>query len=1170
MRRPAPHNNAIHGALEREPVSTTSATPGSATASAASTDLVIRRINDRFVSIRNGSVFKVVFSPIRPGIKLFDTPPTVADSKPASANQPVSVIPASTSKPADVTPPGTSKPASTTTANTSKPADIAAPSTSQPVSAAPAVADKPVSVAPVTTSKPTDITPTSTTQPVSPTPAIADKPVSVAPARKPADIAPASTAKPAAVTPAAAAAAPTPDILPAEHDKIDGKDVLVYGYPKPYDQLDYSQGFAVSGYFGTCTEASVSNLLKIAGQDVSEADVVKRAIVNKWCDTTSSNPTLRGGAFRDQQQAMLKSYGVATEVFHGNDMEKLGQLVKEGKGVIMAVNAEQLWVADLPPIVRKLLNLDHVVNLTGVVYAADTGKVQGFYIADSGRGLVSDQARYLTAKELDAIGTTDDGYGAIYTVDPIKKAHVPDPGPGDPSKPLRDKEYGIKLIVYGDPKAYHNLDYDQPLVMAKYTETSGEIAVANIAALAGQSLSPKTVLQTAIEEKLCDTTKKDRDLGGGTTSENQVALLKKFGIAATLEQGFDANAVAQHIIEGKGVILRVNGGVLWSKTEPDHPGRSDYSVTVTGVAFSADTGEVAGFYLADPGFELSGARPRYIDIDHLRRATSVTGATTITTNDAIKPHSPPPGSISLDPAHAGAITGAAKPAGTASESPIALPNAQRYLEAFNAPAPFGDDDGPLKKLPGVAARKTLILDGTTKELTIGDDHLNGIGNALDNRITGNDRGNILDGMAGADTMIGGKGDDSYYVDNVGDKVTEKAGEGVDTVYATVNTTLSANVENLVLLDATKPQAAVVNGVQALVYGRPRSYQLDYTQGDAVKGYRGTCSETTIANIATMGDKPATEKDVVDKAIKEKWCDTLTPFDDYRGGANPTQQQAMLKAFGFAGSVTEGYDEKAITQSIKDGKGVAVSVSAGNLWGMSLRDQDYCDHIVTVTGVACSAMTGETIGFYIADSGLGRESDMCRFVTTEQLSYAANVSGAHTLTTDDPIKLRNQNLDAAGNELDNILVGNRGDNTITGGKGNDLLMGAAGNDTYAFAKGDGQDVIYDHDATKGNLDTLSFTDAKQTNLWLSKSGDDLKISVLGSKDQVTVKDWYVGGDSGSDNHIERIKTADGKTLYDSDVDKLVQAMASFSAPAATQTSWPTTQGSNGKVLLTVTH
>ncbi|WP_343722942.1 calcium-binding protein [Herbaspirillum seropedicae] len=148
--------------------------------------------------------------------------------------------------------------------------------------------------------------------------------------------------------------------------------------------------------------------------------------------------------------------------------------------------------------------------------------------------------------------------------------------------------------------------------------------------------------------------------------------------------------------------------------------------------------------------------------------------------------------------------------------------------------------------------------------------------------------------------------------------------------------------------------------------------------------------------------------------------------------------------------------------------------------------------------------------------------------------------------------------------------NRGNNVLSGGKGNDLLIGGAGNDTYSFAKGEGQDELYDHDATKDNLDTLTFADAKQTNLWFSKAGNDLKISVLGSKDQVTVKDWYVGGDSGTDNHIERIKTADGKTLYDTDVEQLVQAMASFAPPTATQSSWKDGQSSNGKVLLTVTH
>lgn len=65
-------------------------------------------------------------------------------------------------------------------------------------------------------------------------------------------------------------------------------------------------------------------------------------------------------------------------------------------------------------------------------------------------------------------------------------------------------------------------------------------------------------------------------------------------------------------------------------------------------------------------------------------------------------------------------------------------------------------------------------------------------------MTGNSGNNILDGAAGADTLSGGKGDDIYIVDNLSDMVLEYANEGLDTVYASVNYTLGANVENLVL------------------------------------------------------------------------------------------------------------------------------------------------------------------------------------------------------------------------------------------------------------------------------------------------------------------------------------------------------------------------------------
>ncbi|UWE14291.1 calcium-binding protein [Herbaspirillum huttiense] len=319
-----------------------------------------------------------------------------------------------------------------------------------------------------------------------------------------------------------------------------------------------------------------------------------------------------------------------------------------------------------------------------------------------------------------------------------------------------------------------------------------------------------------------------------------------------------------------------------------------------------------------------------------------------------------------------------------------------------------------------------------------------------------------------------------------------------------------------------------------------------------------------------GGRPASEKDVVSRAIKENLCDNFSPSVHARGGTSSDDLQTLLKEFGFSSSLSDGFDVATVAQSIKDGKGISISVNANRLWGMPSGNDTVADHRITVTGVACAADNGEVKGFYIADSGRSNIVDMSRFLTVAQIRNATNVRGADTLTTDESIKLSNQNLDATGNDLANILVGNRGNNVLTGGKGNDLLIGGAGNDSYRFARGDGQDTVYDHDASKANVDTLSFTAARQDNLWLSQVGKDLRIKVLGTTDQVTVKDWYVGGSSGTDNHIERIQTADGKVLNDTDVEKLVQAMASFAPPTATQTNWAEAQGGNGKLLLAVSH
>jgi hypothetical protein len=152
---------------------------------------------------------------------------------------------------------------------------------------------------------------------------------------------------------------------------------------------------------------------------------------------------------------------------------------------------------------------------------------------------------------------------------------------------------------------------------------------------------------------------------------------------------------------------------------------------------------------------------------------------------------------------------------------------------------------------------------------------------------------------------------------------------------------------------------------------------------------------------------------------------------------------------------------------------------------------------------------------------------------------------------------NDNLfgDAGNDSLDggagsDRLEGGAGNDTLRGGDGSaDTLIGGEGADTYLFGRGSGHDTISNHDSG-GAPDTLRFNAGIHADdLWMSRHGGDLVITIMGSGDSATVLGWY----SDANNKLSSLALADGKHLSASGVEHEVNAMAGVAhVPASLST------------------
>ncbi len=138
--------------------------------------------------------------------------------------------------------------------------------------------------------------------------------------------------------------------------------------------LDYNQG-KMKGYSGTCGLCSCENILRLAGVQISEQEIVRYAVQNGLC-VCDHDEEENGGTNYESRKQLLQAFGVDSSLLPQN-LSTIASAVVSGRGVIISVDAGRLWED------ARYLNGLHAVTVTSVDFDL-TGRIESFHICDSG------------------------------------------------------------------------------------------------------------------------------------------------------------------------------------------------------------------------------------------------------------------------------------------------------------------------------------------------------------------------------------------------------------------------------------------------------------------------------------------------------------------------------------------------------------------------------------------------------------------------------------------------------------------------------------------------------------------------------------------------------------------------------------------------------------------
>lgn len=435
------------------------------------------------------------------------------------------------------------------------------------------------------------------------------------------------------------------------------------------------------------------------------------------------------------------------------------------------------------------------------------------------------------------------------------------------------------------------------------------------------------------------------------------------------------------------------------------------------------------------------------------------------------------------------------------------------------------------------------LAGNVENLVLlGSSALNGTGNTLANLIIGNSAANAINGGSGADTLQGGGGNDTYTVDNTGDVVIELAGEGIDLVNASVNYTLAAEVDNLTFTGTAGLQGTG-NALANVLTGNSGANRLTGLGGnDTING--GTGNDTMLGGAGDDTYYVNVSTDVVTEVVGEG-VDTII-----------SSVTLTLSSTSDVENLTLGG-----TSAINGTGNSLANVLTGNSGNNSLTGNAGNDTLNGGAGTDTMVGGAGDDTYYVE-----RTADV---VTESANSGTDTVMSSVTLTTlaanvENVTLTGSTALNATANTLDNILTGNSAANTLAGLAGNDTYVGGAGNDilndnsttsndVYRWGIGMGNDAITDAGGSADRIEMDPGVTSSQ--IVLTRSGNNLQVSITGASDVLTVNGWYTS----SANRIEEIRLSDGSTLNLGGMAPL-SVVAGSTALAASEPAAPSGGGS----------